>query len=147
MSPRLFLAAALLLAATSPLLALTISGTYYEDQQEESCGNISNCTVDFALPSALTGKFLILSRVGCIGVASNPIRFGKLYLSDNGANERRTIPLSVDTQPTGSLFSWSDEVEYKISGGPPRTVHVEMGTGAVTGWSITCSITGTIVNQ
>jgi len=132
------------IAVAAPAGAITISGTLYEDTIEVDCSSSTECVASFPLPSAITGKFLNLEDVSCFGIVGQPFRQGALFLSDgNFQNVRRQRGLTLAGPNSGQNFSWHEAVQFKISGGPPRVVHISMVMAAATTMSAICTIVGT----
>lgn len=141
------LAAAVLVGAAAPALAVTISGTYYEDTIQKIC-NTSTCMVRFDLGAATTGQFLNLHAISCAGTVNGVIGLGQYFISDGDLNARRMQALSMDkTVSPSSEFSWREAVEYKVTGGPPRSINVLMRASGSSNWQLICSIVGQLTAQ
>lgn len=137
------------LIATAPASAYTLSGDYYEDQAGRACNTSSACDIVFPLPSATTGKLLNVHFVSCRGNVPPDVVVGTLAIADSAGllNLRRIQSLTVAGTQIGTIFSWRQAVEMKVTGGPPRHVAVSL-TGNATGtWSVSCAITGTLTDQ
>jgi len=143
------------LALALPASAVTLSGSYYEDQAAISCGTGTgadgprkDCTMRFALPSATNGQFLFVEYVACRGSSNFSLESGEIFLSDGvGVSERRRQPLGLNGTYLGGRFNFREEVQMKVTGGPPRMVNitiVQQGLGSMGLW---CAITGKLVPQ
>jgi len=140
------------LCTVVPASAYTLSGTYYEDTivLPSSCDNFTACIARFELPAATAGQFLYLRTAACFGTVTGQLVRGHIYLSDGLASEnaRRFQGLALPGRGTGQ-FSWREDVNIKISGGPPRVINIfmlkDVGGGAWT--SVNCSIIGELADQ
>jgi len=101
--------------------------------------------MDFVLPSATTGYFLTLTEIGCSGATATQLISMTLSISDNGSNVRRIKPLDPGNPFT--TFSLSDRFTYKVSGGPPRVVSVNLQQKTAGLILVGCMITGTLAPQ
>jgi len=141
---KVVVASAVLLSAM-PASAITLSGTYYEDQIPVVCTAVTSCSYAFFLPSALTGKFLTVTSLSCRGSVSRPLGTGRMEISDGGSNPRRAQSLSMDQTPTAAgLVSWREQVEMKVTGGPPRQIDLYFTFDGPTTVSLACAIVGTV---
>jgi len=115
------------MSAAMPASALTISGDYFEDTASINCANnVFNCQLPFpVLPSALTGKFVVIETVSCTVAAPGSIVRASMFITDNGTNPRRTL---FFTPPPSGTLSFSGHVGQKVSGGPPRQMFVQVDT-------------------
>lgn len=131
--------------AVAPTRAATISGNYFEDTANINCSNVFNCIMLFpVLPSALTGKFLLLDTVSCNVAAPGNIVSAYTFVTDAGTNPRRNIYL---TAPPPGTSSFSGHVGQKITGGPPRQIAVQVNTSVSGSIFVFCTMVGTIVSQ
>lgn len=146
--PAMIIGATALLACAQPAYAVTVSGNYYEDQAVSAstvtCPISRFCTLTFTLGSSTAGKVLTVTEIACNGSVSQRLGTAVAFLSDNGGNSRRFRALNVGGQTPGGLFSWSNPMQYKITGGPPRLIHVQLETDTATSWIVSCSVVGTI---
>lgn len=139
-----------LLAIASPASALTLSGTYYEDQLHVVCTSQSYCMVAFPLPSAIAGKFLNVHVIACSGGVPGQMRQGEVAITDSaaGLGMRRLQPLALAGRPVvGGVMDWRQDIELKVSGGPPRHILVTLTSPTVGNWSILCAMTGEVTTQ
>lgn len=148
MKQIIYMLAALGITVSGPASALTISASYYEDQLEVSCSSASFCDAVFSM-SAIAGKFLNIHFVACAGTAPGSITTGSLAISDlpTGAGYRRLQPLGFVGYRGPGSFSVRDQVEYKVTGGSPRHVDVQLGSTAPGSWNLKCTITGELSTQ
>lgn len=137
-----------LMAAATPAAAFTLSGSYYEDSASNTC-NSSSCDIAIPLPAALTGSLLTLIDVGCIGFARKPLNQIGLLIADSpaGTNLRRSRPLNVPSQSALGNFSFSQQITYKITGGPPRHILVRLSQEGSDAISASCAISGAVSAQ
>lgn len=136
------------IAISTPAGAVTISGTMYEDTVSAQCSTTLDCIVQFPLSSAIAGKFLNVEDISCSGIIGKPFRAGMLFLTDGGlTNIRRKRGLTLAGPNLLGNFSWHEAVKFKISGGPPRVLNIEMFTSESTSTSGECTIVGTISAQ
>lgn len=144
-----------LVGGASPASAVTISGSYYEDQAAISCGSglppdgpRKDCTMRFALPSSTGGQFLFVEQVACRSSSNFSLESSEIFLSDGvGINERRRQPLGMNGTFRGSWSNFREEIQMKVAGGSPRMINitvVQSGQGSMGLW---CAITGTLVPQ
>lgn len=139
------LAVVVLLANPMSSQALTVSDTYYEDSKTEICSNVTDCYVAFPLASITAGKFLLLQEVGCYFRISGAMQFAQYYLTDGGiaTNIRRIHYINVP--PLAGVASFREESQFKITGGPPRTLVVGASAqSSQTSLLLSCTITGRI---
>jgi len=136
-----------LLAGLVPAAAQTISGTYYEDARTNQCSSTAQCKVDFPLPAAIAGKFLFVHFVSCSGSTAQPVAYGQLSISDDGANKRRLQALENSGTEVGGRFGIRNQVEYKVTGGPPRVISVTLFSNNGSIWEVQCMITGELVTE
>lgn len=137
---------------TMPAAAVTISGTYYEDQAVAAnavvCPVSNSCILTFPLSSAIAGKLLTITEIACSGNVSPRVPSAVAFITDNGANPRRFRALDVGSPAVGGQFSWAHSaMEYKVTGGPPRSIYVQLTADASTAWAVSCSIVGKISDQ
>jgi len=147
-SPALFVAA--LCGLASPASALTVSGTYYEDQRTVTCTGASFCIVAFPLASSIAGKFLNVHVVACSGGVPGTMRQGEIAVADSAEGEamRRLQPLGLTGRPVvAGVIDWRQDIEMKVSGGPPRHILVTLTSPTTGNWSLLCAITGAISPQ
>ncbi len=146
--------AAALLAVSMPASAYVLSGTYYEDSVNlpSSCNNFTGCTAQFPLPAATAGKILNLRSISCFGTLTGALIRGHFFLTDgqeagNDINPRRYQGLAMPGRGPGQ-FSWREQVDIKVGGGPPRVINIFMlkdfGGGS---WGASCTITGELSSQ
>lgn len=141
-----------LLWACAPASAYTLSGTYYEDTivLPNSCDNFTACTAKFQLPAATAGKFFYLRTAACFGTVQGELVRGHFYLSDglSDENARRYQGLALPGRGPNQ-FSWREDLNIKVAGGPPRVINIFMlknvGGGAWT--TVNCSIIGELADQ
>lgn len=137
--------AALGAAHAPPAGAVTLSGDYYEDTAESNCPSTTACEVLFAvLPSSLDGKFLNLTEVSCVLTKTTGLIVGQIAVTDNGLNIRRRHNLQVE-RAQGTV-SFLNNVDFKISGGPPRQVSIRIRTDDTSTIAMSCTIVGRISN-
>lgn len=138
--------AALILAPASHALAVTISGTMYEDTVSNFCSGTSNCVVLFAeLPSALNGQFVTFTEISCTHESAGKALFAQLFITDNGTNLRRARGLPVQQVAGPGAFIYP--LDFKVTGGPPRQMILQfyslaVGTGNFS--KASCTIVGRI---
>jgi len=134
----------MLLALPSPAGAITLSGSYYEDNASNYCSQLPDCIISFApFPSSTSGQFITITEVGCIVNSSATFATAYIWITDNGQNYRRIQPL--DTTRSTGWSSFRQQVNFKVSGGPPRQLLLTVSLGGVTGViSGQCTIIGTI---
>lgn len=147
---RLASVALLPLVAAVPAPAATISGTYFEDQTVVSCSGVLSCLAWFALPAATTGKFLTLHAISCAGIVTKPLSSGRFWLTDNNpgtTGSRRRHNLSMTGKEAAGQFSFWENVEYKVAGGPPRIINLQINTGVAANFNLECSIVGELTTQ
>lgn len=139
---------ALAAAASTPAVAVTVSDTYYEDQVEVNCSSASFCDAHFSL-AAIPGKFLNLHFAACGGTPPGEVTTGSLRISDtaSGSSSRRLQVLGLVGYTGPGTFSVRDQFEYKVAGGSPRYVHVQIAATTAGSWNMKCAITGEISTQ
>lgn len=142
-----FFAACAMAITAQNASAVTISGTYYEDGKSTNCILESFCLVSFPLSSTITGKLLNVHFVACSGTAPGSLVDGRIFISDTGANQRRTQPLEVVGRQVGAFFNFRNEIEYKVTGGPPRQLDLYVVANASGSFTLYCMITGEITTQ
>jgi len=133
---------------SSPASAYTLSGTYYEDQATKTCNGGTNCQISFPLPSATAGQFVNVRFVSCEVSTAQTISGGVVFISDGaGQNVRRRQALAVAGNQVGQLTTFRNEIEMKVTGGPPREITVSLYAASSTSWTVGCSITGSVSPQ
>jgi len=148
MRARFLAAAAMVLGASAPGNALTVSGTYYEDTQSGGCPNSAICTVAFPLASVSAGMFLMLEEISCGVYLQGTVRQASYFLTDGGfsTNARRYHYLDILPNEGGTTFR--EPTSFKITGGPPRTLVINVVANASqTSITTNCTIKGTLSPQ
>lgn len=137
--------AAIALLAAVPASALTISGTYYEDQANRTCVTTNYCEAQFTLPSV--AGFVNLEQVSCSGLVGAQVVSGQIFISDAGSNKRRYQFLSMTGVQGAGQFSSAEPVKMKVAAGPPRVVHLGIYVSSTLTWTFSCSVVGTLSTQ
>jgi len=140
--------------AMTPAHAVTVSGTYYDDVVQVTCNNTTTCEVPFPLSTAIAGKFLNVRFLSCGMQAPGVLNLSTIGIADAAsasalsANYRRAQWLGA---PSASRVSgqvdFRQELQMKVSGGPPRHIIVTLSAATSGSWSVGCSITGEIATE
>lgn len=135
-------------SASASALAVTISGTYYEDSQLNSCAGTQSCSVALPLAGATAGKFLYLEEVNCLVQMSGVAQFASYYLTDGGLNTNVRRLHYLDVTPVAGGVTFREDATFKVAGGPPRTLVISVAAIDIqTAINLTCTIAGTLAPQ